>query len=94
MRIRFIAFAVALGVLTPDASAACVCRCVNGQMQPLCSSTLDLPPICPPTLCPLVPPSIAPIAPPALPPLGTTYCSQQQVLNPYTRQYEWRRVCR
>jgi hypothetical protein len=33
-----------------SAGAACVCRCVNGQMQPLCSSSIEVPPICPPTV--------------------------------------------
>lgn len=73
--------------------ASCVCRCVGGQMQPLCSSSIDIPPICPPTICSIVPPSIAPIQAPTIPPIGTSQCSQRQVLNPYTQQYEWRRIC-
>jgi hypothetical protein len=89
---RFIS-AVAMTTLATAAKADCVCRCVNGEMQPLCSSTIDLPPICPPRLCPLVPPAIAPLDAPRLPPLGTSVCIQRQVLNPYTRQYEWRRIC-
>lgn len=80
-------------LLVTHASAACVCRCVDGEMQPLCSSSIDLPPICPLTICGIVPPSIAPIAPPALPPLGTSECHQRQVMNPDTRRYEWQRVC-
>jgi hypothetical protein len=74
--------------------AGCVCRCVNGEVRALCSSTLDLEPICSPQICPIVPPSIQPIQAPTLPPLGTQSCSQQQVLNPRTGQYEWRSVCR
>lgn len=76
------------------ALANCVCRCVNGHMQPLCSSPLDIAPICPPTICGIVPPSVTPIQPPKIPPLGTTNCQQAQVMNPNTRQYEWRTVCR
>jgi hypothetical protein len=87
-------FVVLLGSgLAGQANANCVCRCVNGSVEPICSSSIDLPPICAPTICPIVPPSIAPIQPPTVPPIGTSYCSQQQVLNPYTNQYEWRRVC-
>jgi hypothetical protein len=41
----------------------------------------------------LPPPSIAPIQPARIPPLGTSQCSQQQVLNPHTHQYEWRSIC-
>ena len=74
--------------------AACVCRCVNGEMKPICESSLDLPPICPPSICPLTPPSIAPLQPPTLPPLGTKNCSQQQVFNPLTGRYEWRTICK
>jgi hypothetical protein len=43
--------------LTSQARAECTCQCVNGRMQPLCSSSLDLPPICPPAICPIISPS-------------------------------------
>lgn len=78
----------------PEANANCVCRCTNGENVPLCSSTLEIPPICPLRVCPIAPPSIEPIQAPQLPPLGTQNCWQQQVLNPNTNQYQWRRVCR
>jgi len=83
-----------LWTVSNDARAACVCRCVNGSMRALCSSSIDLPPICAPQVCPLTPPSIAPIQPPRVPPIGTTYCRQVQVVNPHTGRYEWREVCR
>ena len=76
-----------------SAQANCECRCVNGSVQALCESSIDLKPICAPTICPLVPPAIAPITAPTLPPLGTSHCSNQQVLNPATGQYEWQRIC-
>jgi len=72
---------------------SCICTCVNGKPQALCTSSLDLPPICPPRVCPITPPSVAPILTPQLPPLGTTRCDNKQVLNPDTNRYEWRRVC-
>jgi hypothetical protein len=75
------------------ANAACVCRCVNGNMEPICESAIDLQPICPPTICGIVPPSIQPIAPPILPPLGASSCGPEQVQNPYTHMYEWRTIC-
>jgi hypothetical protein len=53
-----------------DAFAGCVCRCVNGSVQAICSSTLDIQPICAPQICPIVPPSIAPIQTPTIPPIG------------------------
>jgi len=73
---------------------ACQCVCMEGKNQPLCSSSMDLPPICPPKICPIEPPSIAPLGLPSLPPVGTTRCAQQQVLNNYTGRYEWQEVCR
>ena len=69
-------------------------NCVNGQVQALCTNAWEIRPICSPTICALVPPSIRPIEMPRIPPIGTTSCSNQQVLSPYTRQYEWRQLCR
>jgi len=75
------------------AYAECTCQCVNGHMQPLCDSSIDLPPICPPMVCPIATPSIAPISPPTLPPLGTTSCRQARVCDPYGN-CRWQEVCR
>ena len=63
-----------------SAEARCVCRCVNGDVQPICESAIDLPPICAPQICPLAPPSVTPIMPPTVPPIGTTGCEEKQVL--------------
>ena len=82
-----------LVVLASETTARCLCRCVNGEVVPICSNTLELPPICGPRVCPIVPPSIAPLKLPSLPPLGTTRCSQQQVYNPYSDRYEWKEIC-
>jgi hypothetical protein len=71
----------------------CVCRCVDGEMVPTCSSSMDLPPICPPTICPLVPPSIQPLQPPVVPPIGTTHCEQRQVWSEARQRYVWREIC-
>jgi len=93
--LRGIALSALVISLTPhDAGAACSCQCVNGRMQALCDNAMELRPLCPLAVCPLVPPSIQPLAPLMLPPLGTTHCAPQQVQNPYTRQYEWRTICR
>lgn len=76
------------------ASADCYCTCINGANVPICSSTLDIPPICPPRVCPIEPPSITPINPPTIPPIGTQNCRQEQVFNNNTGRYEWRQICR
>lgn len=83
-----------LAFSTTPSEARCTCQCVNGQMQPLCESSIDLPPICPPTICPIQTPSIAPLPSLGIPPLGTTRCRQVQVFNQYSMRYEWREVCR
>ena len=84
-----------LVLLVPAAAdAGCVCRCVNGEVQAVCSSSLDIEPICAPAICPITPPAIRPIDPPTVPPIGTSSCRSEQVLNPYTGAYEWRQVCR
>jgi hypothetical protein len=75
------------------AQAGCICRCVNGTVEAICQSAIDLKPLCPATLCPLVPPSLKPLEPVGLPPLGTSQCHNQQVWNPATSRYEWRRLC-
>ncbi|WP_407174796.1 hypothetical protein [Bradyrhizobium sp. STM 3562] len=90
---RFILAALLGVVLAAPAHASCECRCVEGEMQALCSSSIDIAPICPATVCAIPPPSIAPIQPPQVAPLGTSECSPRQVLNPDTHRYEWRRLC-
>lgn len=78
----------------PRADARCECKCVNGEMQPLCERASDMPPVCPQRACPIVRPSTGPT--PSLqpaPPFGTTECSPAQVYNPRTGKYEWKPVC-
>ncbi len=74
--------------------AECVCRCVNGEVKAICRSSIDLPPICAPTICPIVPPAIAPIPAPMVPPIGTKQCNPEQVYNSFTKRYEWKTVCK
>lgn len=75
-------------------SAACVCRCVNGSMEALCSSSIDMRPICPPTVCPIVPPSVMPTQTPTIPPIGTSSCTQEQVYDANSDTYQWKTICR
>jgi len=74
--------------------AACECVCLNGEVQAICDSTLDIRPICPPRICPIVTPSIPPIDTPRIPPIGTKECKNEQVYNEQSRRYEWQRICR
>jgi hypothetical protein len=74
------------------ADAACTCKCVDGQMQALCESGIDIRPICPPRICPIAGPSIAPINPPTIPPLGTSSCRQARICDPFGN-CRWQQVC-
>src|ERR1051325_2159175 len=73
MRIFFFFVIALVALLLTNANASCVCRCVNGRMQPLCNSVNDMPPFCPPSsLCPIAaPPTLAPLGQPIAPPVGT-----------------------
>ncbi len=95
MKSLFIAIALLyVMILAPSTtSAECRCVCIEGEVQAICSSTLDIAPICSPRICPITPPSVEPIQPPSIPPLGTTNCVQRQVYNEETAQYEWQEVC-
>jgi len=79
--------------LATYADASCQCVCMDGQVRAVCSSTLDIEPICSPRICPMTTPSIEPIQRPRVPPLGTSKCVQKQIYNEDTRRYEWKEVC-
>jgi len=74
-------------------TSSCHCACVNGEVKALCSSSIDLPPVCGPSFCPIVPPSIKPVEPLRVPPVGTSNCRLKQVYNEHTKKYEWKSVC-
>ena len=79
-------------VMGSPSQASCTCQCVDGNMQPLCSNAIDLPPICPPAICPLAAPSITPINPPRIPPIGTSVCRQARICDQFGN-CRWQQVC-
>ncbi len=81
-----------LALNTERADAECVCQCVDGQMQPLCQSSIDVPPICPAAVCPIAAPSIAPVKPAIIPPIGTSQCRQARVCDTFGH-CQWQQVC-
>jgi hypothetical protein len=91
MRILVIV-ALALCAFSSQMHARCTCQCVDGQTQPLCSSTLDIAPTCM-GICGPVAPSIAPINPARIPPLGTTSCRHAQICDQFGN-CRWQQVCR
>lgn len=81
-----VAVSFAVLILSTTAHAGCTCQCVNGQMQPACTGSFDIPPICSLRTCPFGP-SLAP------PPIGSkSSCSQVQSCDVYGH-CEWKYVC-
>ena len=93
MRLALALVSVCVAVLVGvRAEASCTCQCVDGEMQPLCSSSIDIPPICPPRICPIAAPSIAPIDPLRIPPIGTSSCRQARICDAFGN-CRWQQVC-
>ena len=89
-----LALFMAAALAPTHSQAACVCRCVDGEVQPLCQNGFELRPYCTDLmLCPLVPPSLPPLDPPGALPLGTIECRQAYVCDVYGRHCRWRRIC-
>lgn len=93
IKMKKILLFVSLIFISYGVNAGCRCVCMGGQNQPVCSNSLDLPPICPPRVCPIEPPSIAPIQSPRVPPIGTKTCTQKQVYDDYSGTYKWKEIC-
>jgi hypothetical protein len=89
----FLVLVLGLLAFVSNVNASCQCVCINGEVRAVCSSTLDMEPICPPRVCPITPPSVEPIQRPRVPPIGTSKCVQKQIYNENTHRYEWREVC-
>ena len=82
---------LAIGLVAPRAAnAACSCVCVNGQTQPLCTSSFDRPAVCLSSPCPIVPHSSPPPISRLPPPIGASSCRLAQVDG--RRGYSWPRM--
>jgi len=77
---------MAATVAGAESKAGCSCMCVDGNMVPACSNTLDIPPICPMRTC--TQPTVRP------PPGNRTRraCAYTQVCDRYGH-CEWKPVC-
>jgi hypothetical protein len=69
------------------ANAGCACQCVDGQIQPACTNTFDIPPICSLRTCPF---DLTPRKPPLG---GASACKQEQECDIYGH-CEWKQVCK
>ena len=85
--------AIALTAISMTAAkAACICQCVNGQMQQVCRNATDPPRVCPPTICPITSPSLPPVTTPRIPPIGASECHQERICNT-VGNCRWQQVC-
>jgi hypothetical protein len=87
------ALAGAAILLPASAEAACVCRCVDGKAQPVCSSGTDIPPLCNTTSCPMTPPRVSPMDAAKPKPDVKPGCTVKQVYDPKAGKYEWAQIC-
>jgi hypothetical protein len=95
---RTVVLATVLLLLAPalgpeSASARCACRCIDGEVKPLCDSALEPRPVCPARACPTPPAAIPPIDQAEVPPPGTRECHFRQLLNRSTGLYDWVQIC-
>lgn len=91
MKLRILLAAAMLTILhTGTAVAGCYCNCAEGQMQPVCTNSYDVPPICPATPC--ARPTTPRISPPPLAGSRST-CRDQQVCDAFQR-CQWKVVCK
>jgi len=77
----------AVFVLPEQAFAACVCRCMDGQMLPACTNPFDIAPICEARPCAY---DISPMRPPESTspwslPLGRRSCRLERVCDIHGR---------
>jgi hypothetical protein len=85
---QIVGLAMACFVLTfpTFAEALCVCQCIEGQVQPACTNSLDIPPICPLRTCPFGPT----LTPPPI--VSRSSCGQVQSCDIYGHCV-WKQVC-
>jgi hypothetical protein len=80
--------------LPNGASAECRCSCVNGEIEAVCISASELPPVCAPRACTAKPVRASLIADKRT--VGTVAkqeCRETEILNPRTGSYVVKRVC-
>jgi hypothetical protein len=77
-----------------SAEAACICLCVDGKAQPVCSSSTDIRPICQSSACPIAPPVKSPLDARQPAPEVKPGCETKQVYDPETRAYTWDQICK
>ena len=87
------AVALLLAAAGAPAEAACVCRCVGGKAQPICSSSTDIPPLCNMTVCPMATPKVSPLDQAKPKPAVKPGCTVKQVYDPETGTHNWEQIC-
>jgi len=92
-RVAKLLAAVIVASLSTYASADCRCTCVNEQIEPVCSASTDLPPVCAPRACSIKEASATPVSQSRAEPRASTQCHMDLVVNAQAGHYEWKKVC-
>ena len=93
-RVATLLAALVIASLSTQASAACKCSCVNAQIEAVCTSQTDLPPVCAPRTCTAKPLHAALVNESSVASSSTKQCHETQMLNPQTGAYVSKQVCR
>lgn len=90
----FVAIQMSFATITlfaPLAEAGCSCSCIDGRVQPICTNSFDIKPICPALTCPRSGvTAITPVGPPGS---GARACREERVCDAFQR-CEWKDPCR
>jgi hypothetical protein len=94
-RVAKLLAAIIVASLSSYASASCRCACVNEQIEPVCSASTDLPPVCAPRACSIkeAEASATPVNQSRAEPRASTQCHMDLVVNAQVGRYEWKKVC-
>jgi hypothetical protein len=79
--------------LSTAASAACKCSCVEGQIEPVCSTNSELPPACSARACTVKPTRAALVSLDKSDLSNKGQCRETLVLNQQTGAYVPKKVC-
>ena len=93
-RVAMLLAAVVVASLSTYASADCRCTCVNQQIEPVCSASTDLPPVCAPRACSIAEASATPVSQSRTEPRASSPCHMDLVVNAQAGHYEWKKVCK
>jgi hypothetical protein len=92
-RVAKLLAAIMVTSLSTYASADCRCSCVNGEIEPVCSASTDLPPVCAPRACSLKTANVTPVNQARITQAGSLQCHMELIPSTRVDRYDWKKVC-